>query len=101
MPMIQGPKHRVGWPGRPDEGLSVQAATLGEALAAYEAEYAVEIIESNQHDGRYFIHRDLVSGEEEYVDIHVLRVDGEHCVRQDRDFPLCADDAIVLGMLVC
>ncbi|MGH8079776.1 MAG: hypothetical protein ACREP7_04305 [Lysobacter sp.] len=101
MPRIEGPKHSAGIPGVPDQSLFVQAATLGEALAAYEAEYAVEIVESNQHDGRYFIHRDLVSGEEEYVDIHVIRGDGEHCARQDRDLILFEDDLIVLGMMVC
>ncbi|MGO1068603.1 hypothetical protein [Lysobacter sp. CA199] len=101
MPSIQGPKHRTEVMGMPDESLSVRAASLGEAIAAYEAEYAVAIVESQDHNGRYFIHRDLRSGEEEYVDIHVLRGDGEHCARQDRDFPLREDDVIVLGFLVC
>lgn len=102
MPVVHGPHHLDEFLGSPDQSLQVQAATLGEALDAYERAFRVRIAPAVGHDGRYFLYLDLDSGDEQPIDIHVQRSDGEFCARQDRDLPLRDDDVILLmGLLAC
>lgn len=102
MPVVHGPHHLDEFLGAPDQSLQVQAATLGEALDAYERAFRVRIAPASGYDGRYFLYLELDNGNEQQIDIHVRRGDGEFCARQDRDLPLQDDDAIVLmSLMVC
>src|SRR5262245_47143263 len=91
--------------------LEVEAATLGEAIAAYEAAFAVSI---TPYDGRFadlpwdpadpkwFIYASRrPKWEEVVVDIHVERNGESLCPRQNLHFALEASDVIHIGMLVC
>lgn len=102
MPVVHGPNHLDEFLGSPDQSLRVQAATLGEALDAYQRAFRARIAPAIGYDGRYFLYLDLDSGNEQQVDIHVRRGDGEFCARQDRDLPLQDDDVILLmGLMAC
>ncbi|MFQ6311778.1 hypothetical protein [Lysobacter capsici] len=96
MPVLHGPKHLDEFLGSPDQSLQVRAATLGQALAAYQDAFRVRIAPAVGYDGRYFLYFELDSGDELLIDIHVRRGDDEFCVRQDHDLPLQDDDVVLL-----
>lgn len=86
----------------PPAPLRLRAATLGDALDAYEEAYGAEIFAADGHGGRYFVCQDLDSGDEYLVDVHVLREGEELCPRQDRGFALRPGDRVLLmGLLAC
>lgn len=94
-----------------DRPLDVDAATLGEALAAYERAFDVSLtpydgrypnVRLDPADPKYFIYKSKrPKWEETLVDIHVERDGVSICARQDLAFPLHADDVIHIGILVC
>lgn len=96
MPVVHGPHHLDEFLGSPDQSLQAQAATLGEALDAYERAFRVRIAPQTEYDGRYFFYLELDGGSKQLIDIHVRRGDDEFCARQDRDLPLQDDDVILL-----
>ncbi|WP_157476583.1 hypothetical protein [Lysobacter sp. Root690] len=96
MPVVHGPYHLDEFLGSPDQSLRVRAASLGEALDAYQHAFRTRIAPAVGYDGRYFLYLELDSGNEHLIDIHVRRGDDEFCARQDRDLPLQDDDVVVL-----
>ena len=111
--------------------VEVEAATLGEALAAAERVYGLSIKPATAED-KYFTvrdpsrppevskpppvsgllpsvttrlrqrrQRDLRGPGQGNADIHVRRGGQELCPRQDLDFVLLPGDLVVVGMLMC
>ena len=111
MPKIFGPDTFGETFNDDDRPLEVEAATLGEALAAYERAFDVKFtpydgrypnVRLDPADPKYFIYASKrPKREETLVDIHVERDGASICTRQDLAFPLRADDVIQIGMLVC
>jgi hypothetical protein len=100
MPVVHGPHHLYEFLGSPNQSLQMQAATLGEALDAYQRAFPVRLAPATGYDGRYFLYLNLDSGDEQLIDIHVRRGNDDFCARQDRDLPLQDDDVVVLMALL-
>ena len=88
----------------------VQAAMLGEALAAYYARFDAQVVPYDGSDPRipfvpgeepkFFIHDDFEHGRD-FIDIHVKRGGESICCKQRLDFPLLDGDEIELGVRAC
>ena len=93
--------------GRP---LLADAATLNEAIRAYENEHSVSIepydgsLEaipfSESEEPKYFFYRRSAS-EWPVVDIHIFRSGQEICPKQNLSFELFDGATVVIGELVC
>jgi hypothetical protein len=92
------------------EPWTADAATLGEALAAYEREFHVRF---RPYDGSLpeirfepgappkFFFLDEADGNSMLMDIHIQRGREEICPKQDLNFPLLDGDEIRIGPLAC
>ena len=85
---------------RTKAGQSIEAATLGEAIAAAAAILRVRIV---PHDPPKWFRLSGVPGREKYmlVDIHVFRGNENICPKQDLTFPLLDSDVVGIGALAC
>lgn len=80
-------------------GIEIDGRTLGELIAHLEATTSIQLIAADPP--KYFLYKNLTTGEEEIVDVHIYRRDEMICPKQDLNFPLQPDDIVEAGMLVC
>ena len=94
--------------------LDVSVSSLIEALEEYCTFHKVKLepngfCEDPSISNKYFIHKDLESGEEKLVDIHILRGVTDHilkgcesiCIEQNLNFEIQDRDIIDMGPLIC
>ncbi|MCR8958547.1 hypothetical protein M0765_012670 [Variovorax sp. S2] len=113
MQLIFGPSNsRYSFTGSPvphkDLAYKLDVATLGQAIAAYEARFNVTItpfagdpLDPYLAEPKYFKFKENDADAGCLVDIHVYRQGVEICLKQDLDFCLFEGDIIELGPLVC
>lgn len=110
--LVCGPKNsRYTYTGtrcpHTDLAIEVNAETVREAVAAYEAMFACKVTAAPDdlpvlrgHEGLYCIHIDVASGESVLVAVHVVRGDETIEVRQNFDIAVRPDDILDIVQLV-
>ena len=105
MALVCGPKNsRYTYTGsrspHTDLAIEVDAATVRDAVAAYEAKFHCNIAPAPDYGRLYFLHTDVSTGSYVMVAIHVVRANETIDVKQNLEIALQANDIVDIVQVV-